>query len=218
MSKAFCYYKRIFHRDKDQHFISEMVPQGHVFIGSVLGVSAESHLVEVGLCLFLANASSFFGQACLGRRMSVSCSIARDSLQLFGLEQARFLCPWHFPGKNTGVGCHSLPQGIFPTQGLNLSQQILYHLSHQGNPFRYVRTSFWQMTQVIKQLSVKQFRRNREREQMRHKQIILFLLALNNQRKEYSLKRMGCVKSIKKCHFNPDFFIIILMKYLNIFT
>ena len=24
-----------------------------------------------------------------------------------------------FPGKNTGVGCHCLPQGIFPTQGSN---------------------------------------------------------------------------------------------------
>ena len=24
------------------------------------------------------------------------------------------------PGKNTGVGCHALLQGIFPTQGLNL--------------------------------------------------------------------------------------------------
>ena len=35
------------------------------------------------------------------------------------------------PGKNTAVGCHSLPQGIFPTQGLNThllhSRQILYH-------------------------------------------------------------------------------------------
>ena len=28
-----------------------------------------------------------------------------------------FLCPWDSPGKNTGVGCHSLLQGIFPTQG-----------------------------------------------------------------------------------------------------
>ena len=26
------------------------------------------------------------------------------------------LCPWNFPGKNTGVGCHLLLQGIFPTQ------------------------------------------------------------------------------------------------------
>ena len=27
------------------------------------------------------------------------------------------LCPWNSPGKNTGVGCHALLQGIFPTQG-----------------------------------------------------------------------------------------------------
>ena len=42
------------------------------------------------------------------------------------------------PGKNTGVGCHALLQGIFPTQGLNPGlphcRQILYHLSHQGSP------------------------------------------------------------------------------------
>ena len=31
------------------------------------------------------------------------------------------VCPWDFPGKNTGVGCHPLLQGIFPTQGSNLS-------------------------------------------------------------------------------------------------
>ena len=28
-------------------------------------------------------------------------------------------CPWDSPGKNTGVGCHFLPQGSFPTQGWN---------------------------------------------------------------------------------------------------
>ena len=32
---------------------------------------------------------------------------------------ASFLCPWDSPGKNTGVGCHALLQGIFPTQGLS---------------------------------------------------------------------------------------------------
>ena len=35
------------------------------------------------------------------------------------------------PGKNTGVGCHALLQGIFPTQGSNWGllhcRQILYH-------------------------------------------------------------------------------------------
>ena len=30
-----------------------------------------------------------------------------------------FLHPWNFPGKNTGVVCHFLLQGIFPTQGSN---------------------------------------------------------------------------------------------------
>ena len=37
-------------------------------------------------------------------------------------------------GKNSGVGCHALLQGIFLTQGLNLGllycRQIIYHLSH----------------------------------------------------------------------------------------
>ena len=33
---------------------------------------------------------------------------------------ARLLCPWDSLGKNTGVDCHFLLQGIFPTQGLNL--------------------------------------------------------------------------------------------------
>ena len=29
---------------------------------------------------------------------------------------ARLLCPWDFPDKNTGMGCHSLLPGIVPTQ------------------------------------------------------------------------------------------------------
>jgi len=37
--------------------------------------------------------------------------------------------------KNTGLGCHALLQGIFPTQGSNPGLlhwgYILYHLSHQ---------------------------------------------------------------------------------------
>ena len=43
-------------------------------------------------------------------------------VQLFlrphGLLPTRPLCPWDFPGRNTGVGCHALLQGIFPTQEL----------------------------------------------------------------------------------------------------
>ena len=55
------------------------------------------------------------------------------TLQPHGLWPARLLCPWNSPGKNTGVGCHSLLQGIFPTQGWNPGlphcRQILYHFS-----------------------------------------------------------------------------------------
>ena len=36
-----------------------------------------------------------------------------------------------FPGKNPGVGCHSLLQGIFQGSNLLDCRQILYHLSHQ---------------------------------------------------------------------------------------
>ena len=50
----------------------------------------------------------------------------------------RLLCPWNSSGKDTGVGSHSLLQGIFPTQGSNSGllhcRQILYHLSHQEGP------------------------------------------------------------------------------------
>ena len=69
---------------------------------------------------------------------SVSCSVLSDSLRSH--EPSRLLCPWNFLGKNNGVGSHSILQGMFPTQELNLGllhyRQILYHLSHQGNPLK----------------------------------------------------------------------------------
>ena len=33
-----------------------------------------------------------------------------DSVQPYGLQPARLLCPWDTLGKNTGVGCHFLLQ------------------------------------------------------------------------------------------------------------
>ena len=50
-----------------------------------------------------------------------------DSLPLYGLQPARHFCPWHSPGRNPGVGCCTLPQGIFKTQGLNPSLLRLLH-------------------------------------------------------------------------------------------
>ena len=44
----------------------------------------------------------------------------QSSLTLFQPPRpTRLLCPWDFPGKNTGVGCHFLLQEIVLTQGSN---------------------------------------------------------------------------------------------------
>ena len=51
-----------------------------------------------------------------------ACALAMsDSLQTQGLQPTGLLCPWYFPCKNSGVGCHFLLQGIIPTQGVNTS-------------------------------------------------------------------------------------------------
>ena len=74
-----------------------------------------------------------------------SLSRVSNSLQPHGLQPTRLLCPWDSPGKNTGVGCHFLLQGIFPTQGSNpvscIAGQTLYRLSHQGSPKFSVSTA-----------------------------------------------------------------------------
>ena len=54
----------------------------------------------------------------------VSCSVMSNSMQPHGLQPTRLLCPQDIPGKNTAVGCHSLLQGIFSTQGLNSGSSL----------------------------------------------------------------------------------------------
>ena len=67
-------------------------------------------------------------------------SVVSASLRLHGLQPTGLLCPWNFPGKDAEVGCHFLPQGVFPTQGSNLhlvsciGRRILYHWRHLGSP------------------------------------------------------------------------------------
>ena len=64
------------------------------------------------------------------------CLVTKSCLTL--LQPCRFLCPWDFPGKKTGVGCHFLLQGNLPDPGVELvsyfGRRILYHLSRQGSP------------------------------------------------------------------------------------
>ena len=69
----------------------------------------------------------------------VCYSFSRVQLCDNGLLPSRLLCPWNFPGKNIGMDCHFLLQGIFPTQeshpGLLHYRQILYWLSYEGSWF-----------------------------------------------------------------------------------
>ena len=71
-------------------------------------------------------------QSCLTLCDPMDCSLPGSSIHCF------------FPGKNTGVGCHFLLQGIFLTQGLN--QGLLYYrhtpqcLSHQGS---HIKVGQW---------------------------------------------------------------------------
>ena len=71
--------------------------------------------------------SSFSG---FGISMCASRSVVSDSLWPHGLWPTRLLCPWDSPGKDTEMGCKLLLQGIFLTNGSNLSlphhRQILY--------------------------------------------------------------------------------------------
>ena len=73
-----------------------------------------------------------------------ACSVMSDSLQSHGLQPARLLCSWDSSAENTGVGCHFLLQGIFPTQGSNPCLWCLLHwqtnslpLSHLGSPIHH---------------------------------------------------------------------------------
>ena len=71
----------------------------------------------------------------------VKVKFVSASLQLHGLYS-----PWNSPGNNTGVGCHSLLQGILLTQRStqisHTADRFLYHLSHQGSPQTLINL-FW---------------------------------------------------------------------------
>ena len=82
-----------------------------------------------------------------------------DSLWPHGLQPIRLLCPWDFPGKDTGVGCHFLFQGVFPTQGIEPLSPVLadgfFTTEPKGSSvihvrlFVYVKISFFQRSTCL---------------------------------------------------------------------
>ena len=68
-----------------------------------------------------------------------ACLVAESYLTLC---DTRLLCPWDFPCRNTGVGCHLLLQGIFPAQRLNLCLMRLLHWQADSLPPRHWEALF----------------------------------------------------------------------------
>ena len=78
-----------------------------------------------------------------------ACSVASvmsDSLLPHVPYPIRLLCLRDFASKNTGVGCHTLLQGIFPTQGSNLHplhcRQILYHWATREDLYIHISNCY----------------------------------------------------------------------------
>ena len=55
---------------------------------------------------------------CVSVSVCLSRSVTSDFLRAPEIVACQYFCPWDFPGKNTGMGCHSLFQEIFPNPGM----------------------------------------------------------------------------------------------------
>ena len=75
---------------------------------------------------------------------ALSRSVVSDSERPHGLySPPGSSCPWNFSGKNTGVGCHFLLQGIFPTQGPNPRLLRLLHWQADSLPLAPPGKHIW---------------------------------------------------------------------------
>ena len=80
-----------------------------------------------------------------------------SGVQLFGTPwtvPAKPLCPWDFPGKNTGVGSHFLLQGIFPTQGSNPCLLCLLHCQADSFPLSHKESPYFNIRQIAFEVMV----------------------------------------------------------------
>ena len=113
--------------------VSSLLPNTRPFLGCHHGCVCVCLCVCVWVCVLVA-------QSCLTLCDPMDCSLLGSSVH--GI----ILCPWNYPGRNIGVGCHFLLQGIFLTQGSNPGllhcRQILYCLiqAHHGKPSKSLAT------------------------------------------------------------------------------
>ena len=74
----------------------------------------------------------------VSKHVCASCLVTSNSLQPRGLQPARLLCPWNFPGKNTGVVAISSSRGFSWPRGQThiscIGRQILYYCTTWESP------------------------------------------------------------------------------------
>ena len=86
----------------------------------LLPFCSKLHKILIGFtCLPRANSLSFVVLHSRITKWWSACMLSHVRLWTPWTLAHRLLCPWNFPGKNTGVGCYFLLQGIFQTQGSN---------------------------------------------------------------------------------------------------
>ena len=97
---------------------------------------------------------------------TLGCSFVSNSLWLHGLWPTRLLCPWNFPGKNTGMGCHFFLHWILPTQGSNpsfLELSLKHCITSRWQPItaKYCESPYYVLaTRLIKKENKGKRRRN----------------------------------------------------------
>ena len=106
--------------------------------------------IYIYACIYMCVCARLFAQLCLTLCAPMNCSSPGSSVHGNSL------------GKNTRVGCHAPPQGIFSNQasnpGLPHCRWILYHLSHQGT-----HTHTHTHTQLIKTTNVSLMKLNQNK-------------------------------------------------------
>ena len=87
-----------------------------------LNESGRKKLSSLGLCGTIISGVFLYSLDTLSIFFNTHYSLcvrAQSRPTLVDPLDCRLLCPWDFPGKNTGVSCHFFLQGIFPTQRSN---------------------------------------------------------------------------------------------------
>ena len=84
--------------------------------------------------------------SCFPKWMTVKLTVAQSCPTLCDHMDCS---PWNSPGQYTGVGSHSILQGVFPTHGSNPGllhcRWIIYQLSHKGSPPKWIVVSHFSL-------------------------------------------------------------------------